>query len=551
MPQWRLRNGGGTLRRDGRARGDQRPRRHAGRLDRQAADRRARRDGADAGGRCSARGCACCPSAWRWRPPALTFGALSLAGASLTLATIGVLPVLIGLAVDYAIQLQSRIAEEQEGGAGGGLPGAVDRAAARGAPAVATAAAATAAGFAVLVLSPVPMVRGFGLLLVAGIVLAFGCAITLGVGGARRARRRRRARAPPQRALAPRGAAPASCCAGRSPARARVRRRRWGPGPGRARRGERPPGAGPGRRRGGGGRGVGARDADARGVRRAEARPAGPRRAAGPAGAAASTGVGGELDLVVSGRRVTDPAVVRWMTSYQRDVLKRHGYSSRRGCGRADLCPAFSLPDLFAGGVPRTQRQVDALLASVPQYFSRGVISRDRRTATMAFGIRLMPLDRQQELIEALRARLDPPAGVRAELAGLPVLAAEANDRVSSPWRRFLGAGDEPRRRGGRPAGGLPPLAARARAAAPDRPGDRLVGARPVRPADPAQPDVGDPRRARRGDLHGVQRAAQPSATARSAPRGTRRRRRCSGPTARPAPPCWPPASRRSPGSPC
>ena len=41
---------------------------------------------------------------------ALTFGALSLAGASLTMASIAVLPVLIGLAVDYAIQLQSRVA---------------------------------------------------------------------------------------------------------------------------------------------------------------------------------------------------------------------------------------------------------------------------------------------------------------------------------------------------------------------------------------------------------------------------------------------------------
>ena len=39
---------------------------------------------------------------------ALTFGALSLAGASLTMASIAVLPVLVGLAVDYAIQFQSK-----------------------------------------------------------------------------------------------------------------------------------------------------------------------------------------------------------------------------------------------------------------------------------------------------------------------------------------------------------------------------------------------------------------------------------------------------------
>src|SRR3954449_11466182 len=48
---------------------------------------------------------------------AITFGALSLIGASLTMASVGVIPVLIGLAVDYAIQLQARI-EERAGGRG-------------------------------------------------------------------------------------------------------------------------------------------------------------------------------------------------------------------------------------------------------------------------------------------------------------------------------------------------------------------------------------------------------------------------------------------------
>src|SRR5690349_10043775 len=110
----------------------------------------------------------------------LTFGLLSLVGASLTMASIAVLPVLIGLAVDYAIQLQSRIQEAQ--GAGADVQTAVIQTASNGAPTVATAAAATAAGFLVLALSPVPMVRGFGLLLVAGIALALGCALTLGVG---------------------------------------------------------------------------------------------------------------------------------------------------------------------------------------------------------------------------------------------------------------------------------------------------------------------------------------------------------------------------------
>ncbi len=37
-----------------------------------------------------------------------------------------------------------------------------------------------------------------------------------------------------------------------------------------------------------------------------------------------------------------------------------------------------------------------------------------------------------------MRSQLHPPAGVRAELAGLPVLAASANAALSSPARRLL-----------------------------------------------------------------------------------------------------------------
>jgi hydrophobe/amphiphile efflux-3 (HAE3) family protein len=152
-----------------------------------------------------------------------------------------------------------------------------------------------------------------------------------------------------------------------------------------------------------------------------------------------STGVGGEIDVMVRSDTLTDPAVVRWMTSYQADLLKRFGYTAKRGCGKAELCPAFSLPDLFGGSrAGQTQAQIKQLLDAVPPYFSQGVITGDRRTATLAFGIRLMPLQRQQEVIRAMRDRLKPPPGVTAEVAGLPVLAAEANAAVSSPWRRML-----------------------------------------------------------------------------------------------------------------
>jgi predicted RND superfamily exporter protein len=127
------------------------------------------------------------------------------------------------------------------------------------------------------------------------------------------------------------------------------------------------------------------------------------------------------------------------MTSYQGDLLRRFGYSTNRPCGKAQLCPAFSLPDLL-GGLGSTPRQGDisALLNAIPPYFSQGVITPDHRTATLAFGIRLMPLDQQKSVIDVMRSRLHPPPGVQASLVGLPVLAAEANARLASPWLREL-----------------------------------------------------------------------------------------------------------------
>jgi uncharacterized protein len=66
------------------------------------------------------------------------------------------------------------------------------------------------------------------------------------------------------------------------------------------------------------------------------------------------------------------------------------------------------------------------------------VITPDHREATLAFGIRLMPLGRQQRVIDYMRSQLHPPPGVHAALAGLPVLAAEANGALSSSSRRLL-----------------------------------------------------------------------------------------------------------------
>ncbi|MEA2388798.1 MAG: uncharacterized protein QOG41_1571, partial [Thermoleophilaceae bacterium] len=153
------------------------------------------------------------------------------------------------------------------------------------------------------------------------------------------------------------------------------------------------------------------------------------------------TGVSGEVDVVVTGKDLTRPDVINWMRSYQDRVLRQHGYTPGSTCKQAknppDLCPALSLSDLFRQ-TPGSSADAQALLAAVPPYFSQAVISRDRTTANLAFGIRLQGLDTQKAIVDDLRSELNPPAGVTAEVAGLPVLAAESNGKLSSDWRRAL-----------------------------------------------------------------------------------------------------------------
>ena len=370
---------------------------------------------------------------------AITFGAMSLLGASLTMASIAVLPVLLGLGVDYAIQYQARV-EEQETPRASGTAEAAAHTARTAVPTIATAALATAVGFLVLLLSPVPMVRGFGVLLVAGIAIAFFLALSAGTAALVGAGRRRGS-AGALGAVGARGGGAAS-----TPSR-----RGWGAW--RARCGGSAGGSGSAVLRGGlerpkrvlliglvialAGLAVDSQTKVSSDLR--ELVPQDLRGARDLDALQRATGVAGEIDVVVEGKDLTDPAVVKWMRDYQAGLLKRYGYTAKNGCGEAALCPALSLPDLFRSADATKDRDtVRALLDSVPAYFSQAVITADRKTATLAFGVRLMPLDEQKKVMDQMEKRLDPPPGVTARLAGLQVLGAEANAALSSPLRRLL-----------------------------------------------------------------------------------------------------------------
>jgi hypothetical protein len=369
---------------------------------------------------------------------ALTFGGLAAVGGELTLASLAVLPVLIGLSVDYAIQFQARFAELRRGGESGARA-AVGAAAASG-PVIGTAALATGAGFLILLFWPIPVIRTFGLLLLAGIAFAFVLSLTAGLAvlslSRERAPRAWRDRLPTSQAgariagawsrlgarlrLLGKGAVAASMTHSRQllVAAVAIAAIGW----------------------------VGGTQTDVNADIR-ELLPSDLQALEDAEELERGAGVSGEIDVTVRADDLTDPEVVAWMADYKRRVLERAGFSDSGDlCVDQDarLCPSIALPDLFSGSQSPTRERIRSVLDLLPRYFAQAVITTDAETgdygntAAIAFGIKVMPFDEQKELVDAIRAEIDPPGsendppeGVTAEVVGLPVLVADASSSLT------------------------------------------------------------------------------------------------------------------------
>ena len=357
---------------------------------------------------------------------AIVFGLLSLSDGALTMASIAVLPILIGLAVDYAIQFQARLDEALAAGLGGAE--ATRAAATAAGPTIATACLATAAGFLTLQLSPIPMVRTFGLLLVAGVFIAFTLALTAGFAALSLRRGRAESvssdRTRPSELLLSLSLARPRLILGIGLALALI------------------------------GWGVGTQvetDANVESL--------------APQGLPAvrdlnelrdATGVSGELDVSVNAPDLTDPKTIAWMAAFKQRVLRDNGFRGEDpSCLRAAVCPGPALSDFLTRGEGElTRAGIEETLAALSPYDLSQVAPLDPASgeighlALLSFGIRAQSLRDQQALVYRVRAEIGtpgapggPPAGVEVHLAGLPAIAAESGSDLASSryWLTLAG----------------------------------------------------------------------------------------------------------------
>jgi hydrophobe/amphiphile efflux-3 (HAE3) family protein len=356
---------------------------------------------------------------------AIVFGLLDLVGGSLTMASVAVLPILIGLAVDYAIQFQARLDEVQATGASG--PEAARTAANLSGPTIATACLATAAGFLVLLLSPTPMVRGFGVLLFAGVLLAFILVMTAGFaalsmrpsGGWRRRGNHAEEASATGGMVGPRGdrTRPLERLVSFSLGRPAVvlvvglvlAAVGWA---------------------------VGTQIDTVSEVR--QLAPHNLRQVENLDTFEEATGTTGDLEVLVEAPDLTDPATVEWMAGFKRRVLRED-----------DVTAGPALSDFLTRGGKVTRSGIEATLAAMSPYSLEQVAplgpnGKIGHKALIGFGIRSQTLAEQERLLDSVRAQVgDPPPGVEVHLTGLPVIAAEAGSDLSSSryWLALAGLG--------------------------------------------------------------------------------------------------------------
>ena len=106
----------------------------------------------------------------------LTFGLMGLTGTKISMVVIGAFPVLIGIGIDYAIQMHSRLDEEIYNSS---LAEAVTTTITKTCPSVLIAMLATTTGFIAMMFGPIPMIGDFGITCAFGVISCYIAALII------------------------------------------------------------------------------------------------------------------------------------------------------------------------------------------------------------------------------------------------------------------------------------------------------------------------------------------------------------------------------------
>ena len=331
-----------------------------------------------------------------------TFGLMGYASVPLTMATMAVLPILVGLGIDYSIQFHNRYQEEVTRSRSVGE--AIITSLSRMFPAVGIALLATIIGFITLYISEVPMIRDFGMILAIGIILSYIVALFLLHGIVYLGDRKT-----PIKQL---GKAATEASGRIERALSRIGRLAvnhtlpifiialiFGIGGGvvdqwlpiNTNFEELVP-----------------QDID-------ELRDLRELREI--------TGSGGEIRFMIEADDAASPEVLSWLEEYQNEAFTLH----------PELISVNSPATLVSeatGGVIPSEQQIEAILASTPSLYLDRVLSSDRTMASASFSIKYISMEEINDLLQLMEDEAQPPSEVQISPVGSLALGSSTMDAL-------------------------------------------------------------------------------------------------------------------------
>jgi len=135
-------------------------------------------------------------------------------------------------------------------------------------------------------------------------------------------------------------------------------------------------------------------------------------------------GSAGELRFMIEADDVTSPAVLGWLKKYQDEALVLH----------PELISVHSLAVLIgeaAGGIIPAEQQIEGILENTPHRYLGQVLSSNRRTASMSFNIKYISMEETNDLLQLMKDDAQPPTGVRISPVGSLTLGASTMNAVA------------------------------------------------------------------------------------------------------------------------
>ncbi len=134
-------------------------------------------------------------------------------------------------------------------------------------------------------------------------------------------------------------------------------------------------------------------------------------------------GVGGSITLMIEGDGLDSAEKLSWMNNFENEIVDSHPEI-------LSVNSPAAIVSRTNGGVIPPQQQIDIVLEATPGIFRDRVISNDGKAASLSFTIRYITLEEVHGLIADILERAEAPEGITVSPVGSMVTGAKIMDSV-------------------------------------------------------------------------------------------------------------------------